>query len=267
MKITKLEDLIKLLDHWYPPSLAEEGDPIGLHFGDPQQTIQKVLVALDMRPQTVEEAKKRQADTLLVHHPPIYRPIKRFDYNDPQINMYRQAIQLNLNVFAMHTNYDFAMGGMNDCLAQALSLQNIHDLHSFEESQSVPGRIGLLPNPLNRPDLIDYLKTHLQCSHLTLIEKSPKELYHKVAVIGGAGASMMKTIDNAQPDIFITGDIDYHAGHDLYERSYLTIDAGHYIEHLFINYETNKLNQYVKNEGWNLEFIASQISTNPFKYI
>ncbi|MBG9979864.1 Nif3-like dinuclear metal center hexameric protein [Facklamia sp. DSM 111018] len=267
MKATKLVDLIKLLDHWYPLSLAEDGDPSGLHFGDPQHVIQKVLVALDMRPQTVEEARKRQADTLLVHHPPIYRPIKRFDYNDPQVNMYRQAIQLDLNVFAMHTNYDFAAGGMNDCLAQALSLQNICDLHAFEDSQSVPGRIGLLPNPLNRSALIDYLKINLECSNLTLIEKKPKKAYQKIAIIGGAGASMIKTIDKAQPDIFITGDIDYHAGHDLYERPYLSVDAGHYIEHLFIKYETNKLNQYVKTEGWNLEFMASQVSTDPFEYV
>ncbi|MCR8968947.1 Nif3-like dinuclear metal center hexameric protein [Facklamia sp. 7083-14-GEN3] len=260
------KDLMAYLNQKYPAAYAEEWDKVGLHFGDPEQVIKKAMVALDMRPQVVEEAIDEKVDTLILHHPPIFKAIDRFDGSNPQIKMYQKAIQAGINVFAMHTNYDAAPGGMNDILAQALRLEEIQPLVELEEGQVAIGRVGNLPQALTRHELFAYVKQVFKRSALTVVEKVPHATYQKVAIVGGAGASFMDQVEKVQADVFITGDISFHTGHDLYEKAFMTIDAGHYIEHLFIDVEVARIKEDVARKGWNLEVIASTVSTDPFTY-
>ncbi|MGF3072104.1 Nif3-like dinuclear metal center hexameric protein [Facklamia sp. P13069] len=266
--MTKLffKELMAYLDQKYPAAYAEEWDKVGLHFGHPEQAIKKVMVALDMRPQVVEEAIEEDVDSLILHHPPLFKAIERFDQSKPQIKMYQRTIQAGINVFAMHTNYDAAPGGMNDILAQAMKLTDIKPLIDLEEGQVAIGRIGNLPRALTRHELFAYVKQVFKRPALTVIEKVPQATYQRVAIVGGAGASFMDQVEKVQADVFITGDISFHTGHDLYEKPFMTIDASHYIEHLFIEVEVARIKEAIEQKGWDLEVIASTVSTDPFTY-
>lgn len=257
----KLNELIDKITQDFPEELAESWDQVGIHFGSGSNSIKKVLVALDMRPEVVEEAIDKEVDTLILHHPPIFKKIQRFNTDDPQINMYAQVIRAGINVYAMHTNYDIAEGGMNDLLAGQLDLRNVRSL-SPEASFETPGlgRVGELPRALAREDLIQHLKEKLQLEHLITIEKNPKAQYQTVAIIGGSGSSLMGKVVHQDVDVFITGDITYHTAHDLYEYDLLTVDAGHYIEHVFIE----EMTRYLKALNLPLDIHASTTSTNPF---
>lgn len=266
MKKINLKSLIQQIELWYPASLAEDWDQVGLHFGHPKNTIKKVMVALDMRPQVVEEAIERGVDTLILHHPPIFKPIERFNLEDPQIRMYAQAIKADINVFAMHTNFDRADMGMNDLLAQKLGLEEIKALSYDGEGSPGLARIGSLPQAMDRETLIAHVKKSLNRSYLKIIERDPKPFYQEIAVIGGSGSSMMDEIQLSGADVFITGDITYHSGHDLYELDLMTIDAGHYIESAFAGYVGQKLQSLAEAQEWDLEVVISQVSTDPFEY-
>ncbi|MGX7108546.1 Nif3-like dinuclear metal center hexameric protein [Facklamia miroungae] len=260
------KDLIDYLNARYPQDYAEDWDKVGLHFGHINNPVKRVMVALDLRPQVVAEALEQKIDTLILHHPPIFHAIDRFDWSDPQIKMYQTVIQAGMNVFAMHTNYDAAPGGMNDILAQALRLEAVQPFKELVEGQVAIGRVGLLPQALTRHELFAYIKQTFKRSSLTVIEKVPRASYQKIAIVGGAGASFMDQVERVGPDVFITGDISYHTGHDLYEKAFMTIDAGHYIEHLFIDVEVARIQKHVAEKGWDIEVIASSVSTDPFTY-
>lgn len=263
----ELRHIMDALDERYPAELAESFDNVGLHFGSKTNKVKKVLVALDVRPNIVEEAILNQVDTIIVHHPPIFNPIRKFNLENPQINMYAKIIQHQINIFALHTNLDKAENGMNDWLAQALDLTDIKGFSEDEPIGEQLGRIGKLKAPLEREAIFNFIKERLKTNHLTVIEKEAKESYETIALVGGSGSEFAELGCKQGADIYLTGDITFHNGQDCYEMDMMTIDVGHYVEAIFIDKMAALLEDLnIKNE-WNLEIVASQENTNPFTYI
>ncbi len=127
MQITG-NDLIAAFEQFAPPSLAIPHDPIGIQIGDGNRVIHTVLVTLDVRPAVVEEAVALHADMIFAHHPVVFHPAKNLNYADPQHALYAELIRQNILVYAAHTNYDRASGGMNDVLATTLGLADVQPL-------------------------------------------------------------------------------------------------------------------------------------------
>jgi len=104
-----------------PPSLAEEFDTerIGLVIeGSPE--IERVCCALDATRTVVRKAAAAHADTLVVHHTPIWIPLTTV--TGETAALFREILSANLNIYVMHTNFDHATGGVNDVLADLLGL-------------------------------------------------------------------------------------------------------------------------------------------------
>ncbi|MDB5083881.1 MAG: hypothetical protein JWN30_767, partial [Bacilli bacterium] len=116
-----LTDLVTLLDTLIPPALAMEGDPIGLQLGDPARPVRSVLLALDAsHSRVIEEAITKKVDLVISHHALIYRPLKKLLTTDVYQKGIQQLIRHDIAVFAAHTNWDIAVGGVNDRLAKLL---------------------------------------------------------------------------------------------------------------------------------------------------
>lgn len=259
----KLHELMTQLEQHYPLSLAENWDQVGLHFGNLESEVRKVLVTLDVDNQVVEEAIQLGVDTIVVHHPPLFKPIQRFDQQLPNIAAYTQLIKHDINVYAMHTNFDRAWNGMNDWLCEQLDLQEIRSLIAHEDV-TIPsiGRVGTLKKAFTRQEVIDHIKQKFGVARVTTIEKQPKPHYQTIAILGGAGVEYAKYAVDCQADIFITGDIAYHHGQTCYHYPMMTIDVGHYIESIFTTRMATQLQQNYPQ----LEVIASCVNTNPFRY-
>ncbi|XJS11610.1 Nif3-like dinuclear metal center hexameric protein [Aerococcaceae bacterium WGS1372] len=267
MKTINFSDLIVELNQLYPPHLAEEWDQVGVHFGNWESPTQKIMTSLDIRPAVINEAIQKNIDTIIVHHPPIFKPIARFDYSTADLVMYSQIIKHDINIFAMHTNLDKAQNGMNDWLAQALELNHIEELHKSVDGLTGLGRIGELDQPLGKKDVLQYIKEQLNAPHLKIIEKQDKESYQRIAIVGGASFESIDWAIDKQADVFITGDITYHKGHDAYEQNILTVDAGHYIEQVFKHKMKQILDELAQEQEWAVEIIESEINTNPYTYV
>jgi len=125
MKTVNGHEVIQLFESWSPKSFALDGDPVGLHIGQLNRTISNVLVTLDVTIEVVQEAIKNNCQLILVHHPPIYRPLKNIRTDTPAGKMIELCIKHDIAVYAAHTNLDVAPGGVNDLLAEALQLQDI----------------------------------------------------------------------------------------------------------------------------------------------
>ncbi|MFC6171527.1 Nif3-like dinuclear metal center hexameric protein [Loigolactobacillus jiayinensis] len=126
--MVKVKDFIQRFEQFAPRYLAEQGDPVGMQIGSTQQTIHRVLVTLDVRPEVVKEAIAKKVDFIFTHHPVVFHPAKNLVTDDPQNAMYAELLRHHIAVYAAHTNLDSANGGMNDWLAEQLQLQNIQVL-------------------------------------------------------------------------------------------------------------------------------------------
>ncbi|MGX7418768.1 Nif3-like dinuclear metal center hexameric protein [Carnobacterium gallinarum] len=129
MTIIQGTDLIKKFETFAPLSLAESGDPVGLHIGTLNKPIKRVMVTLDVRPEVVEEAIKAKVDLLFAHHPPIFRAAKNLITDNPQNKMYADLLKHDIAVYAAHTNLDVATNGLNDWLGQAIGLEKTEIMH------------------------------------------------------------------------------------------------------------------------------------------
>jgi dinuclear metal center YbgI/SA1388 family protein len=124
----KVNEIIKVLENWYPPYLAEEGDPIGLQVGRKTAACRRILVALEVTAPVVKEAIKLKADLIVTHHPLLFRPIKKLTDSDPRYSLLESLMQHRIAVYSMHTNLDFSPDGTCFSLADEMGLQNIRPL-------------------------------------------------------------------------------------------------------------------------------------------
>jgi dinuclear metal center YbgI/SA1388 family protein len=127
--------VIQLFEQFSPKAFAMEGDKVGLQIGALNQPVENVLVALDVTEEVVEEAIAKNAQLIIAHHPPIFRPLKKIATDTPAGRMIAKLIKHDIAVYAAHTNLDVAKGGVNDLLAAALGLNNPQVLVPTYEDQ------------------------------------------------------------------------------------------------------------------------------------
>ena len=69
-------ELIKTYEEFCPQELSMEGDVVGLQIGSLDKEIQKVMVTLDVRENTVVEANEKGVDLIMAKPAPIFRQVK-----------------------------------------------------------------------------------------------------------------------------------------------------------------------------------------------
>lgn len=123
MKTANGYQIIELFEQFSPKHYAMEGDPIGLHIGSLNKPVSKVMIALDVLEEVVDEAIEKGVELIIAHHPLIYRPLKKIDTTSAAGRIVEKLIKHDIAVYAAHTNLDVAKGGVNDLLAAALQLE------------------------------------------------------------------------------------------------------------------------------------------------
>ena len=120
----KLSKLISILDTHVPFSTAESWDNVGLLIGDENQQVNGILTALDCTEDVVNQAIDKNINTIIAHHPLIFKGIKNI-VQTGYGKIIRKLIQNDINLIAMHTNLDVNPNGVNKMLADTLGLNNI----------------------------------------------------------------------------------------------------------------------------------------------
>lgn len=256
-------ELIARFETFAPRSLAVPGDPIGVQIGDPTRDVHKVLVTLDVRPEVVQEAIAGGYDMIFAHHPAVFRPVRNLNTQDPQIAMYAACLKHDLLVYAAHTNLDSAVGGMNDWLAEALGLSQVQPFIEAGDEAHM-GRIGSLPAPVALQDYMQQVKRIFHLSGLRVIANDLNRSVQKVAVLGGDGGKFFKDAKSAGADVYVTGDVYYHVGHDMLAVDLPVIDPGHPIESIMKTKVADLLTQWF---GASLQVQASALNTDPYTFM
>jgi dinuclear metal center YbgI/SA1388 family protein len=122
-------DIINCMEKMAPKKLAEDWDAVGLAVGDPSSEVKRILVALDVTADVIDEAIQMQADMIITHHPMLlFQKIKSITPDTPLGSKIYQLIRHNISAFSAHTNLDIVFGGTNDVLAKLAGLEDIEIL-------------------------------------------------------------------------------------------------------------------------------------------
>lgn len=126
-------EIIRLMEKLAPTKYAMEWDNVGLLVGRDNKDVKTVMVALDSSMAVIEEAVKNNVDMLITHHPLIFSPIKRVNFNDPLGKKIFLLANNDISYYAAHTNLDAAV--MADMAGKMFGLTNTNSLEtSFGES-------------------------------------------------------------------------------------------------------------------------------------
>ncbi|MEA1967752.1 MAG: Nif3-like dinuclear metal center hexameric protein [Thermodesulfobacteriota bacterium] len=268
MVVTTL-DLLNLVDCIAPFSLAEEWDNSGLQAGDFAWPVKKVLVALDISPEVMDEAVKWGADLVLTHHPLMLKPAKSIDFGKmPGSVIFKAAVE-KISIISAHTNLDKAENGLNDLFAQIIGFKNLVPLlpqfaGSDMDSMAGMGRKGDLLESLTLGELAESIKKKFHPVNLRIAGKKDF-LIESAVVCTGSGASLTGEFFRSGADVFITGDMKYHEAKSIEQAGKALIDVGHFAsEHIAVALMVEKLGAAAQSFGYHLNIRGFEEEIDPF---
>src|SRR5688572_31052884 len=132
--MTKIKEVIAVLEKLAPLAWQESYDNAGLQTGYPNDEVKGVLITLDCTPEVVDEAIARNCNLIVAHHPVIFKPLKRLTGSNQVEQTIIKAIQNNIAIYASHTNLDSVLGGVNSKIAAKLGLQKTKILDQKKEA-------------------------------------------------------------------------------------------------------------------------------------
>jgi dinuclear metal center YbgI/SA1388 family protein len=131
MKIAEITSFLESLAHL---SLQEAYDNAGLITGDQNWECSGVLVSLDAAVEVINEAKKRNCNLVVAHHPMIFSGLKKINGKNYVEKAVIAAIKNDMAVYAIHTNLDNVLPGVNGKIASLLGLEKISVLSAKDNT-------------------------------------------------------------------------------------------------------------------------------------
>ena len=223
-----VSDVLHFINTLAPTYMKMDWDNVGLNCGRLDRPVTKILVALDPFEEAIHEAIEFGAELLVTHHVLIHEPGFITD-SDRQGQRVLTLIENGIAHINAHTNLDCAPGGVNDCLAATLGLENVEVLNPMStDAAGTPYgllRMGTVQEQALNTFLTS-VKEKLCCKGLRYI--SSGNPVHRVAVGGGACGDGLYDVHKAGCDTFVTSDIKYNIFRDAYDLGINLIDAGHF---------------------------------------
>lgn len=225
----KVADILAFLHTIAPVSMKMDWDNVGLLCGSSTAEVTKILVALDPFESACQEAVDIGAELLVTHHPLIFSPVKSVTDETGTGRSILLLARNGISAINAHTNLDCAPGGVNDCLAEAIGLQNVEVINpaGVDEAGHPWGllRMGQIA-PMALVDFLDHVKGALHCPGVRYVSGSRP--VHRIAVGGGACADGIMDAFCAGCDTFVTADVKYNQFWTAKDLGMNLVDAGHF---------------------------------------
>lgn len=261
--MVKVKDITAAIEEFAPRNLQESYDNAGLQVGNPDSEVTAVLLCLDVTEEILSEALSRECNLIVSHHPLIFRGLKDLTGSNPTQRIVMEAIRKGISIYSAHTNLDSTWDGVSHEMARRL---NITEISVLEPQPSNPRTgLGVVGNitPTPKIEFLRKIKDTFKVQALRYSSQSPALVIRKVALCGGAGASLIEAAVARKADILITGDVKYHDfttfGHEI-----IIADIGHFESELC---SREILFRIIHGSFPDLETYFSETETNPIKIL
>ncbi len=263
-------DILTAIDELAPFDLAEEWDNVGLLVGSNEREVSSILVGLDLTGDLLDEAVASGADTIVSHHPMIFRPLSAIRVDQHIGRLLEKALANRITVIGCHTNLDSVSGGVSDALGQILGLTDLRPLQPVECSTkpgSGMGRIGEYATPMSGRGFITKLLEALGLDGVHIAGRLPEQV-KTVGLCGGSGSELARVAYEKGADCYLTAEIKHSTARWAEESDFCVIDGTHYgTEQPVVGRFAEKLVDYGKKKGWSIDVNVSKRQSPPFQLI
>ena len=259
-------DISKLVEITAPLDIQEEWDNSGWQIRLKPE-FDRVMTALDIRADVIEEAKREGCDLIFTHHPFLFDEVSSVDNNSYIGKNIVSLISAGISVYSLHTPFDKCKGGINDSFGELLGIENIRLVEG--DSGGYTGgylRCGELPEPETLKEFIerasgalDMLPSQFRYCGDTRV------MISKICWCCGAATDFMDVANKEGCDLFISGDLKYHTAQAAREQGLNILDPGHYgSEKHFVHAMAEILRAVFPEEADNI--IESKTNIDPFAF-
>lgn len=197
-------EIVKKIEKFAPIETQESWDSCGWGVDKKGCEVHKILFALTVTDDIVQQARDKNCDMIISHHPLFQVPM---DYRD-------------INMYCAHTNLDLAKGGTTDTLIDKLQKFGLKT-HNIE---SVP------------LDFVRYVNTDISVNDFLMILSkisagirytNPQNIKRlsKIAFCAGSGTEFISDAAQNGADALVTGDLKFHTA---LESPIIVFDIGHF---------------------------------------
>lgn len=250
-----------------PFSLAEPWDNVGLLIGSNRAPVSSILLSVDPGYSTLEEAIDKKCDTIVTHHPVIFKPLPNIDTETATGKFIHTALQHSISVIACHTNLDSAVDGVSDALGRALG---ITEMKPMLASGGTPlpgtglGRIGVCTENISGREFIGNVLSALGLDSIQVAGPIPPTI-QKVALCGGSGSDLAEKAKSLGADIYLTAEVKHNVARWAEDVGFCIIDGTHYsTEQFAVSLLQEKLAGIASENNWNIKIEPAETEQHPF---
>lgn len=212
-------DVFDIMNAMAPVEMRLGDDNVGLLAGRAGHKVTRVLTALDITLDVIDEAVELGAELIVSHHPLMFT-LNRLTDSDVVGRRVLALTGAGIGAICMHTNLDVAERGVNDALARALGV----DVAGAMDKMGF-GRYGTVEEQTLQ-EFVPFVCRALNANGVRYVDGG--RAVRKVAVLGGSGGSDLAAACELGCDTYVTADVKYHQFLEARERGLNLIDAGHF---------------------------------------
>ena len=189
-----------------------------------------------------------------------FRPIEGSNPFSGQKNVRENAEESMISV--IFENYK--QGQIISAMKQAHPYEEVaYQIYSLdnENQYSGLGMYGELPEAMDERDFLQFIKDKFSIEIIKHSNFTNKKI-KRVGVLGGSGASAIKSAISKKCDAYITGDLKYH-DYFLAESKILLCDVGHYESEQWVS---QQLFEILSQKISTFAILKSSEKTNPVNY-
>jgi dinuclear metal center YbgI/SA1388 family protein len=222
-------EIINTIEKIAPLANAAPWDNSGIQVAAVRGAVDHLVLMLDPAPLGIAAALKMEADMIVSHHPLAMTP-RLPNVLDDFHAVLRLLFERDVLLYSAHTSLDAGLRGPASWLADAFGLTGRRALeytadHPAGDPHYGFGIAGDLPEPLAYGAFTDKLAAALGKSAWRASGPKP-ETVSRMAYCPGSGESLVNAAAALGADIYITGDMKYHAA---LETPIRALDVGHFI--------------------------------------
>lgn len=187
-----------------PKAWAEEWDNVGLLVGDFSAPVERILVTLDLTPEVLQEAKEKDVQLIVAHHPIMFKPLKNLRLDNQGARLPIQMIQSQISYYAAHTNLDQSSYSSSWSLGRALELDKM-EYFRLTSTEKLVKFVTYVP------------RTHAEQVRQALVKAGvgegitdgPHASEYAECFFAGEGTGMFRPLGGAHPTIGKVGELTH----------------------------------------------------------
>lgn len=235
-----IRSICKILHQHYPEKSAESWDHVGLMIGDLNDTTESVVITQDLCTQAIARAEEFKSKLIITHHPPIFpKPTQKKKSNSKrkikqqENQLILKCQKLGIAVYSSHSNFDLHAKEVSIEIAQQFGLKILGRLDGY-------GFYGLvsdikfkskkknqtLEKDYNEKQIFVKTQKCFKQKHFTYTASKHKK-FKRIAFAAGKTNSFIESAIQKNVDLYITGEIGYHAAREASQKGMAVIELGH----------------------------------------